>query len=425
MAERMSLTQAMHNMAMRNELKVLRLGTQGLTCTQVPDNHSDGYSLSEHEMTELCEALEMHEAGDCCPLQVLDLKAINIGDPAAVKLRNTLACLTGLVEINLDCCRIGYPNTLTHQTVNIAELLRSVHLEVINLKGNCLKTLKELPQCARLRVLNLSCCSLGDNLELVCRSLVSAQCINLEELTLSDNNLSELGFAASIELKNVLTINPKLRVLDLLGCELGGQDLKEVLKGLATCSLLNELNVCGNTVDDDLEGFVKVLRNVSNLQHLHLGMCGLFSASSMKQLGDALAECAALCTLKLMCNQFGDMGVQSLAHLLSRNSSIDHLVVHSCGAGQEGILALGLALQTRAKPKSGAHVRTCGSICACVCVCFCVCVCVCVRMCVSVCVYSIYTYIYVYIYIYVCVSHIYIYIYVYICTLRVPNKTTT
>jgi len=120
MAERMSLTQAMHIMAMRNELKVLRLGTEG----QVPDNHNhtDGYSLNEHEMTELCEALEMHEAGDGCPLQVLDLKAIKIGDPAALKLRNTLACLTGLVEINLDCCRIGwhpdygYPNTLTHQT---------------------------------------------------------------------------------------------------------------------------------------------------------------------------------------------------------------------------------------------------------------------------------------------------------------------
>jgi len=288
---RMSLAEATQNMSGTHSgcFKVLRLNTEGLTLTERPNIESDGYSLNECEMVELCEGLIK-----CTSLEVLDLRKIIIKDQQAEKLKKSLGYLSALVELNLDCCRIKIDN--------ITELLKSTCLEQLCLDGNNLSTCfaKEWPKCARLRCVSLNDCLSGESLALLCKRLVSSECNTLQELCLSKNKEGLAASAASVS--TVLTMNTQLRTLNLLSCELEGTHLTEVFKGLATCTLLHELNLGNNRVDTNLNGLVNSIQNISgSLQHLHLGACGI-GADSMKHLCNVFAECLALETLKLMCN---------------------------------------------------------------------------------------------------------------------------
>jgi len=94
-------------------------------------------------------------------------------------------------------------------------------------------------------------------------------------------------------------------------------------------------------------------------------------------------------SIKKLFMLFGDMGVKSLAHSLLRNSTIDKLVVHSCGAGQHPCTWPGVADTSKASIRC-----VCAYMWVCLCVCQCVlqCVRVSLRAYVCVCVYILYTY---------------------------------
>jgi hypothetical protein len=161
-----------------------------------------------------------------------------------------------------------------------------------------------------------------------------ANCINLEELCLSESQLITVtGFMALSALFQ--SRNFPLRELTLSGMNIG-DDGMNCLPGWASLHSLKELNLGFSSIGHEgLQSLIAGITNISNLEKLHLSgnplmAVGLGSLSTLFQ-----SESCRLKELYLCCMNFGDEGVEALAGALAGNKSLIHLYIF---AAREAVL---------------------------------------------------------------------------------------
>jgi Ran GTPase-activating protein (RanGAP) involved in mRNA processing and transport len=168
---------------------------------------------------------------------------------------------------------------------------------------------------------------------------------HLQQLNLSENHY--IGDEGARELALSLSHNPTLEVLCLKSCGIGQSGAKRFADPLAQNTSLRVLNLCGNGEigDDGVEMIARGLRGNSGLRELDLSSCGV-TDEGCDDLAGALSTAGTTLThLTLHKNGIGDGGAVSLAHCLTKNSSLLVLVLSENPVGEKGVAALGKALE--------------------------------------------------------------------------------
>eukprot|EP00286_Rhodomonas_abbreviata_P000342 CAMPEP_0181290278 /NCGR_PEP_ID=MMETSP1101-20121128/1329_1 /TAXON_ID=46948 /ORGANISM="Rhodomonas abbreviata, Strain Caron Lab Isolate" /LENGTH=627 /DNA_ID=CAMNT_0023394553 /DNA_START=27 /DNA_END=1907 /DNA_ORIENTATION=- len=240
-------------------------------CTALVDLNLGGCHINDGGATNLAEVL-----GHCSCLEVLNVGGNRISRVGLAAIISSLRSCTRLRELNLS------GNRLEQSSFFLGPVLTA--LESVSLGGGnkigprfVREIAPTLERCARLRHLNLSANSIGDEGvgELV-GVLDDKNCSLLRTLFLGHNNLTSGRFLGQLHARGAGT--PLIK-LDLFGNWLPPLAFQELAGGLGACTALLHLELGGNQAGD--EGATHIaegLATCTTLTHLGLSQNGIEGA---------------------------------------------------------------------------------------------------------------------------------------------------
>ena len=195
-------------------------------------------------------------------------------------------------------------------------LLACKHLRQLNMGRNNLsdagyhlvQSIKSWKNNEQLLELHLYGCSLPENVSKELLRLLS-RFNYVTELDSGENTLGELGYDLAESIRS-WGDDPPLKKLHLLDCSLTVTASLELVKSLSKCSHLTELNLRGNALDkagNDLAASIRSWGEGSPLKKLSLHKCSLPVSASVKLL-KSLASCGNLIELDIGKNYIGEAG---------------------------------------------------------------------------------------------------------------------
>ncbi|XP_050950703.1 NACHT, LRR and PYD domains-containing protein 3 [Labeo rohita] len=313
---------------------------------QDPNCQLKTLSLCECSITERqyegCSALTSALKSNPSHLRELDLSENKLGDSGFENLSDLLMNPQCKLEI-LALCKCSIKEK---QCIFLTSALKSnpSHLRELDLSGNVLKhtrvnkfydILKD-SHC-KLERLRLSYCAIKSE---DCSALISALKSNpshLRELTLSGNELGQLGATNLSDL--LMSPQCKLEKLDLCRCSITEKQCLILTSALkSNPSHLRELDLSKNKLGNSGVENLGVLLGSSQckLEKLHLNDCGITDVACLAQ---SLAETKALQFLKeldLSNNKIGDSKQQLSDVLRNRSLEKEHLLRWKAGVNYIG-----------------------------------------------------------------------------------------
>ncbi|XP_078703617.1 NACHT, LRR and PYD domains-containing protein 12-like [Branchiostoma floridae x Branchiostoma belcheri] len=160
----------------------------------------------------------------------------------------------------------------------------------------------------------------------------------LEELDLSGN--SELGDAGMDVLQTGLSSVPHLAVLRLMGLHMTAAGMSRLAPHLRHLAGLRELDLSLNKIGDTgLTSLTTVLPTFIAMQVLNLVWTGITN-TGMRTLVPALCKLTGLVKLNISNNDIGGPGLESFATILPHLTAMKVLYLHRTGISDRGISAL-------------------------------------------------------------------------------------
>ena len=273
-------------------------------------------SISLHD----CTSFTSHILGHC--LRKMNISMLKLGDvnkdsfidrEIRESLLHVLLCLDKLSLSQCDTQSLKDFISYVHNSTQLQEMYLSGN-SLKNIEGEFFSLLHSPP--IYLETLDLSWCDLTTN---------SMQCIlkelcrftHLRELNLSGNSLED---DESVFFSFLPSFPTSLLVLDLSDCHLTTNTAQCIFKELCRCTHLRQLNLSGNSLEDDEIELFSLLHSLSNsLEVLNLSGCYLTTKS-------------VYCVLKELCR------FKQLRELNFSRNSLEHV--------ESGIFSLVYSLST-------------------------------------------------------------------------------
>eukprot|EP00731_Ephydatia_muelleri_P004484 Em0002g660a len=152
-------------------------------------------------------------------------------------------------------------------------------------------------------------------------------------------NLSYNTITASVAslLGMMLKENNTLKVLGLEGCELQPEELEEVIKGVQVNTKLETLDLKNNTIDNKRASCLGMMLKENNtLKVLNLGGCGL-QPEGLEEVIKGVQVNTMLETVDLSGNTIDNKTASCLGMMLKENNTLKKLDLDGCGLQPEGL----------------------------------------------------------------------------------------
>ena len=274
-------------------------------------------SLRESKLTyEICNHL--CEQSDLLQhLKYLDLCRNPIGRGSAVNLIQSLTKFNAIRGLNLNGTGIGLDDCKA-----LSELLASSKIRELDVGGsNSLS-----PDSIQLIIGNIS------------------HNTSLEKLLMNCSNFCSENV---LSLASVLTVNTRLKELQILHCGIQSSDSVHIAKALEknTATQLQTLLLSYNLIGSEgAAAFADMLATNKSLVKLSLELCYIEREDTFC-LAQALKNNSTIKHLTLSNNLIGSVGAQAFAGMLATNNSLTELTINSCSIGREGAIFLAKALE--------------------------------------------------------------------------------
>eukprot|EP00808_Paulinella_micropora_P022812 g78450.t1 len=322
-------------------------------------------------------------------LQTLIIEGNNIGDQGAAAFADALKVNKTLREINLAWNKIGDAGA---QAIGGA-LKVNQSIEQIWIQGNWIpvasfrdvKTtnidlsrknygdldaiiiaslLKENKEC-KLEKLDISSNSIGaEGARHIAKALEENKECTLQTLDISENDIGPKGAAA---IANMLKVNMSLKALSLRNNDIGPEGTKAIAAALEVNKILHEINLGWNTIGDaGAQAIGEALKENKNsklsildISLNYIGPQGAKHIAEAIQVNQSIEQIwiqgnwipvasfrdGKTTNIDLSRKNYGDLDAIIIASLLKVNNSIRSIDLNDNHIGDEGVKAIGLALQ--------------------------------------------------------------------------------